>query len=208
MVKLNEFDNIAGNIREFRKLFKPNQNRDLVIICVGTDRSTGDSLGPMVGSYLKATTNLNVYGTLDEPVHAVNMQEILDEVEDKYTNPFVVGIDASLGRTSSIGRVDVIDKPLKPGTGVGKEHLPPIGECHIRGIVNTSGYMEYFVLQSTRLSTIVKLSQEICQIITEVTDEIQRPEPTGGTVVDFEEKVAACNESNNFISKVIDMFRN
>jgi hypothetical protein len=49
----------------------------IVIVCVGTDRSTGDSLGPLVGTALARFHSplFHLYGTLDEPVHAVNLEE-------------------------------------------------------------------------------------------------------------------------------------
>ena len=31
----------------------PSDLRPVVIVCIGTDRSTGDSLGPLVGTFLK-----------------------------------------------------------------------------------------------------------------------------------------------------------
>ncbi|MFP3381143.1 DUF1256 domain-containing protein, partial [Bacillus sp. SIMBA_069] len=49
---------------------------------------------------------------------------------------------------------------LKPGAGVGKE-LPPIGDASITGVVNVGGFMEYFVLQNTRLSLVMKMATQI-----------------------------------------------
>ncbi|MNT94758.1 hypothetical protein D3C72_2365110 [compost metagenome] len=53
---------------------------------------------------------------------------------------------------------------MKPGAGVGKD-LPPVGDYNIVGIVNVSGFMEYFVLQNTRLSLVYQLKNEIVDII-------------------------------------------
>ncbi|MDQ0659408.1 putative sporulation protein YyaC [Paenibacillus sp. W2I17] len=50
--------------------------------------------------------------------------------------------------------------PLKPGAGVNKE-LPPVGDIHLTGIVNVGGFMEYFVLQNTRLSLVMRMSEII-----------------------------------------------
>jgi len=45
--------------------------QQLVILCIGTDRSTGDSLGPLVGHKLKPYINhyehIHILGTLDNP---------------------------------------------------------------------------------------------------------------------------------------------
>ncbi|OIJ17006.1 spore protease YyaC [Anaerobacillus alkalilacustris] len=141
-------------------------NRDLVIVCIGTDRSTGDSLGPLIGSKLieNKTTSFYIYGTLDDPVHAVNLEEKVAQIFEKHDNPFVIGIDACLGRSSSVGIMSIDEGPVKPGAAVNKK-LPPIGDIHITGIVNVAGFMEYMVLQNTRLHFVIKLANKIAESI-------------------------------------------
>lgn len=141
-------------------------HRDLVIVCVGTDRSTGDALGPLVGTHLCKIKNdkLHVYGTLSEPVHALNLNDTLTLIAKRHHDPFIIAIDACLGQLTSVGHIHVGDGPVKPGAGVNKE-LPPVGNMHITGIVNVGGFMEYFVLQNTRLSLVVSLSEIIANAI-------------------------------------------
>ncbi|HYH01889.1 MAG TPA: spore protease YyaC [Bacillota bacterium] len=137
---------------------------ELIILCIGTDRSTGDSLGPLIGSKLIALglESDNVYGTLDNPVHAVNLHSTIEEIFAKHHNPFIVAIDACLGRSESIGYISLKEGPLQPGTGVNK-NLPAIGDLQIVGIVNVGGFMEYMVLQNTRLSLVMKMADIISQ---------------------------------------------
>ncbi|MFL6517277.1 MAG: spore protease YyaC, partial [Bacillus sp. (in: firmicutes)] len=120
--------------------------RPIVFVCIGTDRSTGDSLGPLVGTLLeeKGIRSFFVYGTLDEPIHAVNLSEKLKEIHAKHDDPFIIGIDACLGRIKNVGVIQLGNGPVKPGAGVNKE-LPSVGDIHITGIVNVSGFMEFFV---------------------------------------------------------------
>lgn len=134
----------------------------LVIVCIGTDRSTGDSLGPLIGSALAKynSTAFHLFGTLEEPVHAMNLAETIEHIQTVFHNPFVVGIDACLGQVASVGCIQVGSGPVRPGAGVNKE-LPPVGDIHITGIVNVGGFMEYFVLQNTRLHLVVKMSEVI-----------------------------------------------
>lgn len=136
-------------------------SRKKVIVCIGTDRSTGDCLGPLVGSKLMEHNpdRFEVRGTLEEPVHASNLQECLTSLRN-YDNPFVIAIDACLGNIDSVGYLNLGAGPLKPGAGVNKQ-LPPVGDIHITGIVNVGGFMEYFVLQNTRLSLVMKMAQTI-----------------------------------------------
>ncbi|MGP7819556.1 spore protease YyaC [Niallia sp. 01092] len=137
-------------------------NQPIVFICIGTDRSTGDSLGPLIGTLLseKNITPFNVYGTLDDPIHALNLEERIKEIYHLHENPFIIGIDACLGRMKSVGMIQIGDGPVKPGSGVKKE-LPPVGHIHITGIVNISGFMEFLVLQNTRLSLVLNMAKII-----------------------------------------------
>ena len=137
-------------------------NRPIVFVCIGTDRSTGDSLGPLIGTLLeeKRLPSFFVYGTLENPIHAVNMADKLAEIQKRHFNPFIIGIDACLGRLKSVGVIQIGEGPVKPGAGVNKE-LPGVGHMHITGIVNVSGFMEFFVLQNTRLHLVMNMAKTI-----------------------------------------------
>ncbi len=143
-----------------------------VILCIGTDRSTGDCLGPLIGSKLEnATLPCGVYGTLDQPVHAVNLQETIEEIHNKYQNPFILAIDACLGRTESVGFISIKEGSLQPGTGVNKT-LPAVGNLQVIGIVNVGGFMEYMVLQNTRLSLVMKMATIISEGIIKSLEKV------------------------------------
>lgn len=148
--------------------FYDDNYKDLVVVCIGTDRSTGDSLGPLVGyklsTLLRNYNNVHIMGTLDEPVHAKNLNKIIKKISNDYNNPFIIAIDACLGSIERIGYITVSDGPLKPGAGVNKD-LPEIGDIHITGVVNIGGFMEYVVLQNTRLSMVMKMANIIANSI-------------------------------------------
>ncbi|TKD67660.1 spore protease YyaC [Pseudalkalibacillus hwajinpoensis] len=130
----------------------------IVIVCIGTDRSTGDALGPLIGTKLQQLQpKATVYGTLESPVHAVNLNDVMTSINQLHTKPFIIGIDACLGRLHSVGIITAGEGPVKPGAGVKKE-LPEVGDIHLTGIVNVSGFMEYFVLQNTRLNLVMKMA--------------------------------------------------
>lgn len=141
-------------------------DREIVVLCIGTDRSTGDALGPIIGSFLteKPLNRLQVYGTLESPVHAVNLVERLQMIEEKHPNAYIIAIDACLGRTTSIGSIIVSPTPLRPGAAL-KKNLPAVGDAQITGIVNASGDMEYFVLQNTRLHLVMQLAYKISALL-------------------------------------------
>lgn len=156
-------------------LFISTRKRPAVILCIGTDRSTGDALGPLIGTQLSRQNlpQLHVYGTLDEPVHATNLEENIHNIHQTFLNPFIIAVDACLGRMDSVGFITLADGPLKPGAGVHKQ-LPEVGEAHMTGIVNVGGFMEYMVLQNTRLNLVWRMSENICSLISQSYIRVRR----------------------------------
>lgn len=151
---------------ELLNRFDPFAERDIIILCIGTDRSTGDALGPLTGSRLRSLgmPPSCIYGTLDEPVHATNLADTLQKICEIHREPLLVPIDACLGRVERIGHINIKSGSLTPGTAV-KKNLPPVGEFHISGNVNVSGYLEHLVLQNTRLSLVVGMADVIARAV-------------------------------------------
>lgn len=165
---------ILGGI--LRILSQLDSRKPLLVICIGTDRSTGDSLGPLVGTMLKSSGfKGTVFGTLDNPVHAGNLEEVL--LSTDLTQYTVLGVDACLGLKEEVGSIIVKPGSLKPGLGV-KKTLPPVGDLHIAGVVNVGGFMEYMVLQNTRLSLVMKMARAVALSIISLGDYVK--EAPGG----------------------------
>lgn len=136
-------------------------HQELVIICVGTDRVLGDALGPLVGTFLlEECRYANVYGTLKEPVHALNLVEAVESVHKHHPNALMIAVDACLGQLTNLERIAFSKDPLKPGTGVSKD-LPEVGHVNIQGIVNLAGSMSNLVIQNTRLHTVYNMARVI-----------------------------------------------
>ena len=117
---------------------------ELVFLCIGSEH----------------LNRCSIYGTLANPVHALNLQETVESVKKEHPNSLTVAIDASLGSKKHQGYVTVGQGSLEPGLGV-KKKLPPVGDISITGIVNLSGAFEHFLLQTTRLSTVMELADAI-----------------------------------------------
>lgn len=133
-----------------------------VILCIGTDRMIGDSLGPLAGSLLEscAGTRFSVYGTLRRTVHALNLPEVIEEIKKDHPDSTVIAIDASLGPIRSIGSVFVRSGSLHPGAGVRKQ-LPAAGDISITGIAGDESAHPYLALQTARLSTVMNMAELI-----------------------------------------------
>ena len=138
---------------------------DTIIVCIGTDRCIGDCLGPLVGTYLKERNfPLPVFGTISNPIHALNIDKKIEELNKLYPNHKTIGIDACLGDEFNIGEIQVRDFPIHPGKGVGKS-LPQVGETSLIGIVDSSDSDELFSNRSIRLNLIMSMSKVICNAI-------------------------------------------
>lgn len=146
--------------------------RQRLVICIGSDRSTGDSLGPLVGAYLKQLPlpRTAVWGTLADPVHALNLESYTQKLENEQARPLVIAVDASLGKPGSVGLIEVGKGPLIPGAGVNKK-LPPVGHLYLSGIVNLGGFMEQMVLQSTRLFHVLEIAMVMAHGLQRALDQ-------------------------------------
>lgn len=143
------------------------EKRDgVVFLCIGTDRSTGDSLGPLIGYKLKGqrVRRMEVVGTLERPVHAMNLEQSLVMIRLRYPNHVIVAVDASVGSTEHVGCITLGRGALRPGLGVCKE-LQAVGDIFITGIVGGYGSYDPLMLQSVRLSVVMRMADYICESI-------------------------------------------
>ncbi len=134
----------------------------IVVFCIGTDRAVGDSLGPLVGTRLTAMGLENVMGTLEMPVHAVNISSKKKMLYNIYDKPLVVAVDASLGVYSDIGTLSIWEGALLPGAGVSK-NLCEIGDISVTGIVNKWSFNGLAQLRTTKPDFIKNMSDIIAE---------------------------------------------
>ena len=87
----------------FYRLNLKNNFTDIIFICVGSNKITGDSLGPIVGAKLKQKlgTNIAIIGTTETPVNYENIKETikkdLSKILDTRNLSFLIGSGCSLG---------------------------------------------------------------------------------------------------------------
>jgi putative sporulation protein YyaC len=139
---------------------------DIAVVCIGTDRSTGDSLGPLVGYKLQniKSSTVKVYGSLESPVHAKNLNDKIREINSSHDKPLILAVNACLGKVEHVGFINVCKGSIIPGSGVSKD-LPPVGDVSVKGIVNMGGFMDLMVLQNTRLGMVMKMAEIIASAI-------------------------------------------
>lgn len=136
----------------------------LAVVCIGTDKCIGDCLGPMVGTLLEQYGMGNVYGTLEYPIHAINIPIRLPEIKQQHKNSFIIAVDACLGAGDEIGNINLRDVPIRPGKGVGKT-LESIGQMSLVGIVDNKDLEIDFVHRPIRMGFVWDLALKVTCVI-------------------------------------------
>ena len=153
------------SIRKLSKYLSLNVMENPLVFCVGTDKCIGDSLAPLTGTILeRSNVNFPVYGTLEYPVHALNIYNNLRQIKINHPQAFVIAVDASLGHKNEIGNIIVRRGPLSPGKGGGKK-LPAIGDITIVGIVEAYKSDVALVIHNVRLSFVMAMAEAIASVI-------------------------------------------
>ena len=149
--------NIAVTLQ---KIVKPSPF--IVIVCIGSDITIGDSLGPLVGTMLEKRNFRNVflYGTLKSPITAKEVISLEKNIKKLHPYTPIIAIDAAVGDEKEVGQIKLQSSGLYPGIGVGKK-INCIGDYAIMGIVARRSKKPFQELQSTRLSFIYKQAIEI-----------------------------------------------
>lgn len=107
------------------------QNKEKIFVCIGTDKHVWDSLGPMVGSFLKLKGINNVYGCLNAPITALNANEMHKMIKSRHPESSLIAIDIAISDDKEENNCICVKKgALKPGLGVGRE-LNKIGDYSI-----------------------------------------------------------------------------
>ena len=110
------------------------QHAPPVILCIGSPRVSGDRFGPITGQLLKEVFSCPayVYGTMSDPVHAMNLVKRLEQIRLAHPLRKIIVIDAAVG--GKTGDIRAFPGPLRPGLATGK-HLCPVGDFSITACV-------------------------------------------------------------------------
>lgn len=111
-------------------------NNDVVVLCIGSSKVIGDSIGPRVGSALLHSDNFSkpVYGTIQNPVHSFNIKSTVEFIKAKHPSALLLAIDATISDKYREGSIYFSKQGLKPGRGISKE-LMEVGDMCIKAVV-------------------------------------------------------------------------
>ena len=160
----NLYNSLAsdGAYAALKKILK-NSSAPPVVLCIGSDLSVGDSLGPLVGTMLKSrlkTLNVYVYGTLSKPITAHEVKYVNNFLSKTHPNSTVIAVDAAVGNSQDVGLIKISEKALKPGSGAQK-NLNMVGDASIMGIVAEKSLFNYALFSATRLNMVYRMAKII-----------------------------------------------
>lgn len=141
---------------------------DYTFVCIGTNRIISDSFGPRVGKKLKQVfyknENINVYGTMENPIHLKNVEYFLKKMENKNQ---IILIDSAIGRKEDIGNTYVNRGGMEIGKAFNHSIYIP-ANINIKTVIGAKEYMpNYSIYQIEQIAN--KVAYEIVQIVFELS---------------------------------------
>jgi len=138
-----------------------------LILCIGSERHLLDSLGPLTGTMLREMVpDLDVIGTLENPVHARNMVPTLKRLEQLNPGQVVIAVDASVGSQNEIGLLQLRPGSLVPGKALAR-NLPAAGDYALTGVVDVRASRSGIRHRPAGLALVYNMARVISQSIAE-----------------------------------------
>lgn len=146
-----------------------------LILCIGTDKISGDSLGPAVGSLLRDRYRLPypVFGVEGCCVNGINLPEYRQLLTAHYKDTPVIAVDAAVGDEHEVGTVKYRKGGVKAGGALGRES-DYIGDIGILGVVGIKSHDALSTLMATPYSDVIALAERIAASLYEVLTTMER----------------------------------
>lgn len=150
-----------------------------VIVCIGSDRVSGDMLGPLVGSSLREEYALPypVYGVVGASVNGINLEEYLAMIRARHEGCPIIAVDAALGRREDVGCVRLKRGGIKAG-GALERRGEKIGDIGVVGVVAEEQAPDrvYAALLAVPFPFVEALSRRIARMISEAFSSFEGQE--------------------------------
>ena len=163
------FDIINSRYQEFKERYN---FTEIVFVCIGTPRITGDAFGPLVGSLVKDFGNkVHIYGNTYNPIMALNIYNRMDTIYKMHPRAFIVGLDACIDNDTDM--IKIAYDSFKPGIGVNKQ-LGEYGDITILlsvGKPNNNNMSNSTFLSKVELSVVYSAAVKVAKLINRFGDE-------------------------------------
>lgn len=126
---MQEIEDYVNNLRRKIKVNK----KEILFVCIGTNEIIGDSIGPLVGSYLKKRIGKNkVIGDIN---HNICSKKDLLYYYPKIRHKFIIAIDSAIASKELAGKIFVSNNPIIMGLGINK-NKGVIGDVSIKASIS------------------------------------------------------------------------
>ncbi len=149
---------------------------EVICLCIGTDRATGDSFGPLVGYKLeclyKGNECISIIGNLNETVNSSNINEIMRQIENTYENPFIIAIDSAISNYRNPGDIIVSSESVSLAAGLSRR-IECIGDMSIKGVVarkSNNPRCNLNLIQNARLNLVMNMADIVANGIYNVIE--------------------------------------
>lgn len=132
-------DKIDVNNLAFKIFEHLGSNLGFVVLCVGSSKCVGDSLGCAVGSLLKYKYKIPnfCYGDMDKNVDRGNVEKYVEFISRKHCGRKVVVVDSAVGLAVDVGRVKVRYGGIVPRSAIDDSFMV-VGDVAITGVVESA----------------------------------------------------------------------
>ena len=117
--------------------YKNQKFSDVVILCIGTNKLIGDSIGPVVGQKLKEENiqeKICIYVDMKQTINFKNAKQVIEKIFKIYEKPFIITIDSALGKQTMINKIVVNKGIIRIGKSLGRSICYP-SHITIKGVV-------------------------------------------------------------------------
>lgn len=145
-----------------------------VIVCVGTDKICGDSLGPMVGNLLRHryAVPCPVYGVEGRTVNGANLERYRRFLDAHYAGVPVIAVDAALGEVDEVGKIRYRLGGVQAGCALGRKS-PAVGQLAVLGVVGVKGEDAISSLLEVPFALVERLAEDIARRIATALEDLR-----------------------------------
>ena len=144
-------------------------------VCIGSDKVSGDMLGPLVGSSLRDEYRVlcPVYGAIGESVNGVNLPSYMEMLRERHADAAVIAVDAALGKADDVGTIRLKRGGIRAGGAMDKD-FDRVGDVGIVGVVAGQRAPKdvYAALLAVPYDFVAALAERIAQIIYSVLENV------------------------------------
>lgn len=138
----------------------------LLFLCIGSEKISGDSVGPIVGSLLKDKYKLPfpVLGTEDKPVNGINLPHYVDNIRTYFPEHKIIAIDSAVGSKRDMWSVKIKKGGVVAGGAIASKN-PRIGDIGILAVVGEKNSDVLSTLLEAPVDEIERMAEYIAGLI-------------------------------------------